>query len=191
MTNLVGLVLQTFPLIGGGSLGEFFGRYNDLIVYTIPFILIFAVVYGILYKAKIFGENKGVNAIIGLSIAGLALWEGSVIQFFSVIFPNLGIAIAVLLGMVILLGLFMSFEKSNIGSIILFFFAMLLGLIVILSSLSDYNWWGSYWWQNWGGLLIIGLIIIIVVGILMATGKQTGKPSRYSFLVPNEGSRGE
>ena len=41
--------------------------------YAIPFLLLFAVVYAILDNSSILGNNKGVNAIVALSVGMLSL----------------------------------------------------------------------------------------------------------------------
>lgn len=184
VVSLVGLFYQ-WASYGGPQLYDFFARYEDLIIYTIPFLLIFAIVYGVLNKTEMFGKNRAVPTIIGLAVAFLALWEGTVISFFSVVFPNLGIAIACLLAIIILLGLFMSFEKTNYGTIILWFVGAAFAVIVILTALADYDWWGSYWWNEYSGLIVLLIVVAIVVGVVVGvTGKE--KPSRYRWLVPGE-----
>ena len=78
--------------------------------YILPFLLIFAVVYGILSKINILGEqgkNKGVNAVISVAVGLLALQFDYVPHFFSMIFPYAGMGISVLLVALILANLFL------------------------------------------------------------------------------------
>ena len=58
MINLVSFIGVFLPWAGygGSDLYSFFSRYNDFIVYSLPFLLIFAIVYGILSKSKIYDE---------------------------------------------------------------------------------------------------------------------------------------
>ena len=64
--------------------------------YVLPFLLIFAIVFGVLNAIKIFGkENKGINAIIAVAVGLLSLQWGFVPQFFSEVFPRTGVALAV------------------------------------------------------------------------------------------------
>tara|TARA_Y100000034_G_scaffold97974_1_gene119827 strand:- start:3969 stop:4523 length:555 start_codon:yes stop_codon:yes gene_type:complete len=74
-------------------------------VYLLPFLLIFAVVFGILEKAKILGTNRGVHATIALAVGLLALQFDYVSTFFASIFPYAGIGIAIVLVALILMGL--------------------------------------------------------------------------------------
>ena len=38
----------------------------------LPFLLVFAVVFGILIKSEILGKHKGTNIVVSLVVAGLA-----------------------------------------------------------------------------------------------------------------------
>ena len=65
--------------------------------YLLPFLFIFAVVFGILSKTKVLGDNKGVQATIALAIGLLSLQFDYVSNFFSIFLPYAGIGIAILL----------------------------------------------------------------------------------------------
>ena len=80
--------------------------------YVLPFLMIFALVYGLLSKSKLLGENKGVHATLALVIGLLALQFDYVSNFFATIFPYAGIGIAVLLVALILMGVLTDDEKS-------------------------------------------------------------------------------
>ena len=72
--------------------------------YALPFLLIFAIVFGILSKTKLLGDNKGVQATIALAMGLLALQFDYVTNFYATIFPYAGIGIAILLVAMILMG---------------------------------------------------------------------------------------
>ena len=80
--------------------------------YILPFLLIFAVVFGILEAAKIgFTKERKLNVIIALVVGLLSVgytsrMNFSVGQFLSEIFPRLGVGLAVLLVILILVGVF-------------------------------------------------------------------------------------
>ena len=78
---------------------------GDFFTYVLPFLLIFAIVYAILEKTKILGDNKGIVSIIAIAVGLLALQFGEVTRFYEIIFPELGKWLAVMLVFVILLGL--------------------------------------------------------------------------------------
>ena len=128
-------------------------------------LLVFALVYGILSKIAIFGDNQGVNAIIALALGLLSLSGGYASRFFATIAPNLAIALSVLLCAIILLGLWIqekAIKWTVIGVGIIAFVA------VVVSSFSDKGLTvtGGLW-DEYGPalvtLLIIGGIIATIV----------------------------
>lgn len=50
-------------------------------------LLIFAIVFAILYKTKILGENATINAIVAIALALLSMLSGSVIKLVNFISP--------------------------------------------------------------------------------------------------------
>ena len=92
------IFLQSFGF-SGGSFGNVLSQWEQLGVFTyvLPFLLIFALIFGILQKVKIFQESKGINAVIAVSTALMALQFNFVPLFFSDIFPQLGIGLSIVL----------------------------------------------------------------------------------------------
>ncbi len=160
----------------GKSIDEILWYWQDIGVfrYALPFLLIFAMVFGILTKSRIFGENKGVNVVIALAVGLLALQFEFVPEFFSTIFPYAGIGIAAILVGLILTGLFHS--DKNWWSYIFFGLGMLTAVIVVLSSLSSYEWGGGWWWQeSWEAIVTFGILIGLMLLVILATRSEGGK----------------
>ena len=65
--------------------------------YVIPFLLIFAVVFAMLQKTRVLGDNRTVQGIVGVSIGLLALQFDFVSTFFAEIFPRFGVGLAIFL----------------------------------------------------------------------------------------------
>jgi len=159
----------------GGDITDILNYWADLGVfaYVLPFLLIFAVVYGILSKINMLGEkdkNKGVNAVVAIAVGLLALQWDYVPNFFSTIFPYAGIGISVLLVALILMGLFGSFEEGKDKNFKNIFLAIgaIIAVIVVLTALQDFTWSGSNWWYDYGPALItlavIGTLVAMVIG---------------------------
>ena len=164
---------------GGGVIGNMFFQWEQAGVfnYVLPFLLIFAVIFGILEKTNIFGSkdgksSKGINVVIAIAIGFLSLQFNFVSLFFSEIFPRLGIGISIILAVLILAGLFINPKnKGWMGG--LSAIALLVAIVVVFASLDSYSWYtGSgigYWLgHNWativGVLVFLGLLIAIIVG---------------------------
>lgn len=134
--------------------------------YLLPFLMIFAVVYGILNKTKLIGENRGVQATIALSVGLMSLLNDYVSHFFSTLFPYAGMGIAVLLVALILMGLVFEQEWSHK---VWFTIGIVIFGTVILSSISDMQWWfggqlGNSWPAILAGGVILGLMYFIIWG---------------------------
>jgi len=163
----------------GNDIGSILQTWADMGVfaYALPFLLVFAIVFGILWKTKMLGENKGVIVVIALAVGLLSLQFNFVPTFFATIFPYAGVGIAVLLVVLILMGLFTPYGHDKAYSLVFYLVGGIIALIVILSSLSSYKWWGGWWWSEyWPAIVALLVIGGLVAAVIAATGKsETGK----------------
>lgn len=163
----MGLLFYQVGGFFGYSIGDVLNRWADLGVfaYVLPFLMIFALVYGILSKTGILGDNKGVNATISLAFGLLALQFDYVSGFYASIFPYAGMGLAVLLIVMIFFGLTNTdrgFDnKIWIGAGVIIF------LFVLFASLGDTIWLGGIGY-NLGAAAPALLAIVLVLGILGA-----------------------
>jgi hypothetical protein len=145
--------------------------------YVLPFLIIFAVVFGILQKSKIFGEEKqtkGINSVLGMAIGLAALQFDFVSTFFATIFPKFGVGLSVLLVLIIFLGLFLTDEdrkKSHGGLKVV---AWIVGVAVVLWALSSWNFWGdefglNFWLRDYFWTIVI---VAIIIGGIVAVIKS-------------------
>jgi hypothetical protein len=149
---------------------------------VLPLLLIFAIVYAILDKIKILGENKAVNIIISLALAFFAVSNLYVSAFFMYLFSYTGVAIAILLAAIILLGLFLKGDDDNKWRWILGFGGFILFVWVLSRATSDFgvsffgpnfSWWLS---QNLYWMLILLFIGGAIVAIVVASGGRKKSP---------------
>jgi len=126
----------------GYSIGDLLNSWADLGVfaYLLPFLMIFALVYGILAKTQILGVNKGVNATIALAFGLLALQFDYVAGFYASIFPYAGMGLAVVLVFLILTGMMFDIQKQNW---VWFGIGIVIFLFVLFSSIGDMFWLGG------------------------------------------------
>ena len=147
--------------------------------YVLPALLIFAVVYGILAKSNIFGQNKGVNAIVAGAVAFLSLQFDVVPEFFSTIFPYAGVGISILLVALILMGLF-GIGADGKFSKIFFWIGGIITIGIVIASLTNFEaWQGGYWWDEYSPTIITLLIIGIIVAVIVVPkggGDEEKKP---------------
>lgn len=161
----------------GGGIGNFLSQWQQLgfFSYILPFLLLFALIFGLLMKMNIFKDNKAINAIIAVVVALMALQFELVPRFFAEIFPRLGVGLAFILVAIILLGIFI----PDVWSIYVFFIIGAICLIVIFFTTADAVGWG-----NWGGFynfvgnlswpwIIAGFIVLIgIISVLKPNWKK-------------------
>jgi hypothetical protein len=187
---LHGVIILAFysGIAQGGALGDLLSAWEQagLFSYLLPFLLIFAMVFGILTKMKIFKEAKAVNAIIALAVALMALQFGFVPSFFSEIFPRLGVGLAVILGVLIVVGFFID-PESNLINYILLGIGVVTIAIVIIQSAGALGWASGSWWEdNWQivvGAIFIFILIAVVIGSANPNKKE---PPKYRPFYARE-----
>jgi hypothetical protein len=191
------ILLASYGSFGGGTIGNLFAQWEaaGIFQYALPFLLIFALVFGLLTKINIFAgkdgnPNRGINAIIALAVAFMALQFDMVSVFFSEIFPRLGVALSIILVILILGGLFMpTSSENNWFMITLAFIVFVIIGIVIYQSLSVFGWnfgnggwgWLSSFWDQYNGIIIF-LVLIALVLLITSPRKQRG-PVKYNPLL--------
>jgi hypothetical protein len=183
MLELIGLKFMQFV-----SLYDLYYTWESSGVFDflLPMLLIFAVVFGILTSTGVLGENRGINFIISVVIALLAMRLPIVGQFFGVIFPGLGIGIAVLIVVLIMAGLFMSDANWRDWLPTFFWGGLIIGLIVVIAVLNNFAWFGNLWWQsNWISVLWV-IILLAVMAPFLLPGKTEKELKREwdAFEMP-------
>ena len=162
----------------GGSIGNMLAAWEQagFFSYILPFLLIFALVFGILTRTQIFKDNKAINGVIALVVGLLALQFNFVPVFFSEIFPRLGVALSVILVFIILVGLFLD-PKSKYISWILFVVGLIVFFVVLVQTAGWMGWSSAYFLQaNWEAIVGALVVIIILVAIFNSVGPKKPLP---------------
>ena len=171
------------------SIGEVLQIWADygIFYYALPFMLIFALVFAILQKLKLTGrDNRGIDAVIALSVALMSLLYDKVPLFFQSLMPNVGIGLAVILAALILVGLFVNPQEHTFAVWIFFALGGIVFIVILLNTFEDYSWWTGGFWQENMEMIIAGIILIIFIVVVITSGKTTkGKPFR-SITKDNE-----
>jgi len=160
---------SSISLISAFSITEILNNWYAYGVfdYALPFLLVFALIYGILTKTSLLGDNLAVNAILAAALGLMSLFTPFP-EFLRTFAPSLSIALSFMLGAILLLGLFWDKgDKSKTYWLIYLMIAVgIIGFISVFiytmgSGLgSTQNHWDQY------GPAIITLVIL--GGILWA-----------------------
>lgn len=167
------MFLASYGYFEGGTIGNILNTWEQagIFSYAIPFLLIFALVFGILSRMNLFKKadnkpNTTISAIIALAVALMALQFPIVPRFFASVFPALGIGLAVILVILVIAGLFI--DPSNKGWMV---GLMVVSIVVVIAVLVSASWeigfvFGTWWRYNWptliGILVFVGLIVAVV-----------------------------
>jgi len=171
----------------GGDIGALLSYWEQIgfFSYVLPFLLIFALVFGILTKTKIFKDNKPVNAIIALVIGLLALQFNFVPMFFSEIFPRLGIGLAVILALIILVGLFAPSKNDAWTHWIFFGAASIVFIVVLVQTFGWLGWSNAYLWSyNWAQIISVAVVLGFIIWVLSQKPQQQAKKIEMKFPGP-------
>jgi len=173
MVQTVGEMLQTLAEM-------------DIFFYVLPFLLMFALVYAILQKLKLTGEDeRGINAVIALAVALMALQFDIVPLFFQNVFPRIGMGLAVILAALIFVGLFVKPQEHQFAVWTFFGLGAAVFIIVLLQSFEDYSWWSGGWWYDNMPMIITAIIVLAFVFLVVGT-KGEGKPFKSVSLLEKD-----
>ncbi|VVB83480.1 Uncharacterised protein [uncultured archaeon] len=182
------IVLQTSSAFPSGAIGDLLNKWEEsgFFSYLLPFLLIFALVFGILTKVNIFKDNKVVNGIIALAVSLMSLQFSFVPQFFSQIFPRLGVGLAIILAILILVGLFIDKNNNAINYVLLAIGVIVFGMVLIQSA-GAVGWQSGQWWEdNWQTIIgALFLIILVVVIIGSSGGNKNSSAPTYKSVAFN------
>jgi hypothetical protein len=170
------IFLASYSASDGTAIGNMFEAWHQMgfFSYIIPFLLIFAFVFGILLKMDLFKGNKIIDAIIALAVGLIAIQIPAVSNFFAVIFPNLGIALAIILVILIVAGLFMGDlkEKKWLNYILLGIAGVII-IVVLVNTANVLQWTASQWWiDNWSMIVAVVVIVGLIVAMIIAAIKN-------------------
>ncbi len=166
------------------SVAELFYQWESIGVFEfiLPFLILFAIIFGVLSTTNILGHNRGVHLIIALAIALLALRVGYVQAFFLEFFPRFGIGLVLLVALVILAGLFIIPEHIKGWYIGFAALGLVIGVAVTIGAFDQFGWFGSYFWQEYWGNIVAGIIIIALLASVFASAKP--KSPEKGITIP-------
>ena len=166
--------------VESGAIGQLLSYWEQagFFSYLLPFLLIFALIFGILNQIRLFKDNKAINAIIALAVGFMSLQFPMVSEFFSEIFPRLGIALAIILVILILAGMFIDPKNSGIMYVMLGI-GVVITIVVLVQTAGAIGWSSGSWWrESWPMIAGVIFMIIIVAVIVGSSSKKPVAPYR-------------
>lgn len=164
----------------GGAIGNMLAKWEQagIFSYALPFLLIFALVFGIISKTNLFKE-KSINAIIALVVGLMALQFDFVPRFFAEIFPRVGVGLAILLAVLIFIGLFTPKQTWIVYT--LFGIGALILIVILVSTAGSVGWYQGYWWhENW---LMVATVVVLLVFVATIVGAASPTPSTFDQIA--------
>ena len=167
------MIEAMFLLAGPNFFGDALYKLDQmgLFAYILPLMLIFALVYGIMTKLKVFEHNPAVNGIIAISVALMSLQFNIVNVFFAQLFPNVGVGLAIILALLLLLGLFIPKEKWAVY--VIMGVSAVIFVIVLINTASEVGWSSGYWWYDNWEYVAGAIFILILFGLVLASGRES------------------
>ncbi|QQG39144.1 MAG: hypothetical protein HYS32_01660 [Candidatus Woesearchaeota archaeon] len=170
---------------------EDFGLFDIIL----PFFLVFTLVFAILEKTRVLGEEDGkpkknLNAMVGFVVGLLVVATASVVQIFNKALPNVIILLVVSVFFLILIGTFMAsgelnFKATHGNWYWLFFVLLLLGILLIFLAAVPFRGENflvfSLDWikDNFGGAAFGSIVILIIsifaIWFITSSGKKEEK----------------
>ena len=172
-------------------------EYMGLTDVLLPFLLIFAIVFAVLDRAKIFGaERKNINIVIAVVVALLVVIPhvtgdyppgADVIEIMNNAIPNVSIVIIAVVMLLILIGVFgvnVNIAGKSLGGLV----AMVAVFIILFIFGRSAGWFGMQLpnWLSWlndpdtQALLIVLLMFGVI--IYFVTGDEGKGTTGESFL---------
>jgi hypothetical protein len=160
-----GIFLQGYSSFSIGRVLDQWSQYG-LFDFILPFLLIFALVFGILSAMNLFKDNKAVNGIIALAIGLMSLQFGIVQVFFAELFPRFGVGLAIFLVFLILAGFFID-PKAALFRWILVGVGAIIVVVILINTAGSLNIGAAYWWYDNWPVVALGVFLVIIIGVII------------------------
>lgn len=139
----------------------------------LPFLLVFTVSFAVINRTKIFGDRKGVDVVVALVLAFLAVRNEFFVNLMKSFLPNVAMFMIVILMFLMMFGIFAG-EKKDWTRIPLFLGALVSFVFILFALLFDYTsgyFEFPYWLRDLfygmddttkGIILFLGVLVIVI-----------------------------
>ena len=123
---------------------------NGIFDVALPLVLFFAIIFSILNRSKILGNNKSIDAVVSLVMSMFIILNPLTAPFLAEVFSKTGIALIVFVAILIVLGLFIEKEGNEdmfkkLGGLAVMLFVIWL-IVLINDFYSIYTWFPIAWY---------------------------------------------
>lgn len=189
------LFSASYGFFQGGGIGDLLNYFEQagFFSYVLPFLLIFALVFVTISNMKLFGENKGVSAVIALCVGLLALQFNVVSLFFSEIFPRVGIALSIMLAVMIILGLFIDPDQKWTKYMLLGMAFITLFIVLFQQAYSSF-WYDIFYFfdaKTFSWLMLGIIVVVLIITIVKPTFRDRELPDFSPNLFVPLSQRGK
>jgi len=176
-----------YPYYGFFSFQEIVLQWEQVGVFDIilPLLLIFTVVYAILDRTKIFGEDKrSINAIIAIAISFFSISNLYITAFFKILFTQVALGIAILVAIILLTALLVGSKDQHGWRLIITIMGFLVFIWMFSRAADEYQrYYGIYafgmftpdWWAANAAWISLLVVIGIVVAVVVSSGSKKPK----------------
>lgn len=178
-------VLASYGFFGGGEISTLLMQFEQMGVfsYLLPFLVIFALVFGLISQMKLFHENRSIAPIIALAVALMALQFDLVPVFFAEVFPRLGIGLIILLIVLILIGLVS--QKDSTSIYLVYSVMIIVGVYILIDVAEAMNSPIADLWYQWRGPIIVITVILVILAVIVNMSKPKNEKTQYADVANN------
>lgn len=179
-----------------GSFADIFFQWESLGVFDflLPFLLVFAVVFGILNSTGFLTQHRGIQALIAVIIGLMSLrYQYFLSSFMSELFPRLGIGVTILLAVLILVGLFIAKEETRYWGWGLAAVGGIIVIAVVYQTFTTLGYWpiGGFGTDAVGFLILAVLLLGIIIAVAAGGSSKNTDPKRGIAVWPLGRNGGE
>ncbi len=185
-----------------GKAVEFFREFG-LFDVLLPFLLVFSIVFAILEKTRVLGEEnnmpkRSLNAMVGFVVGMLVIATNKIVNIINTALPNITLLAIFIVMFLMLVGIFygdgtFNFANQHSATTMGFMIALLIGVILIVLQavkMDDGRSWLGYGWDylmtNASGS-VVGSIIFGIIAIAGVVWLVTSMPKPGASSPPSGG----
>jgi hypothetical protein len=178
------------------SLYDLLADWSSLGLYDIvlPFLLVYTLVFAVLQKSKLFGEdNKGINAIIALIVGLFVVRSETVVLFLTGFLPNISLFLVVILMFLLMVGLFSGEHSEWVGAakgLAVIISLVFIVLAIFAGQVGTFNvprWILDFIDPQTRSTIIFVAVFAIVIAWVTSTGKK--KESYFDKVIKGMGKK--